>query len=525
MVYPFMTVAFQSTSGQIAFRRAVAIHVALVAGICTVTTRGTTPYLTLLIAGIVEGAWLLGWRLAQLPKSQALEFLLVTPLRPAGVLLGEACVGLVRLSLITLAGLPILALLAETGRLDALDVPVLLVMPFTWGAITGLGLTVWAYEPAAVRWWVERIVLGLLAVSLGVGILAGEHLRAWIGELPDGMDRMVLIGFEAFHRYNPFAVLSWWLQQDMQIAWERTLGLEIAALAAVVLLIGRAAWRLQGHFHELHYRPAALRGGRRLLKFSDQPLAAWAVRRVSRYSGRINLWLAGGFGVLYALYTMAGPHWPVWLGRRVFQVFDALGGPPGIATGLVVLAAVPAAFQYGLWDANSHERCRRLELLLLTRLTGHDYWGAAAAAAWRRGRGYFLIALLLWIAACIAGQLSVAQVFAACAAGMLLWGLYFALGFRAFARGVQANGLGLLLTLGLPFAAYSLTVMGWPKLADLTPPGCVYAVGAGTLSLPWLCGPLLAGAAALLIARRALTHCLDDLRTWYEAHHGRKVLT
>src|SRR5262245_54293000 len=82
MVYPFLTLAFQSGNGQIAFRRATVIHVALVAGFCTVPIHSTTPYLALLIAGIVEGAWLLGWRLAQLPKSQALEFLLVTPLRP-----------------------------------------------------------------------------------------------------------------------------------------------------------------------------------------------------------------------------------------------------------------------------------------------------------------------------------------------------------------------------------------------------------------------------------------------------------
>ena len=32
----------------------------------------------LLVAGIVEGALLVGWRLTQLPKSQALEFLLVS---------------------------------------------------------------------------------------------------------------------------------------------------------------------------------------------------------------------------------------------------------------------------------------------------------------------------------------------------------------------------------------------------------------------------------------------------------------
>ncbi|WP_410971866.1 hypothetical protein, partial [Salmonella sp. SAL4445] len=81
--------------------------------------------------------------------------------------------------------------------------------------------------------------------------------------------------------------------------------------------------------------------------FRDGPLAWWAVRRVTKYSGRINLWLAGGFGVLYALFTVAGPHWPAWLGRQVFVMFDQFGGIPVLATGLVLLAAVPAAFQYG----------------------------------------------------------------------------------------------------------------------------------------------------------------------------------
>ena len=128
------------------------------------------------------------------------------------------------------------------------------------------------------------------------------------------------------------------------------------------------------------------------------------MKRVTRYSGRINLWLAGGFGLLYALYTAAGPNWPAWMGQRVFQIFDRMGGVPGLATGLVVLAAVPAAFQYGLWDSNAHDRCRRLELLLLSRLEARDYWNAAAAAAWKRGRGYFGVALLLWASAVVAGQ-------------------------------------------------------------------------------------------------------------------------
>src|SRR5262245_13208526 len=51
---------------------------------------------TLLIAGIVEGALLIGWRLTQLPKSQALEFLLVTQLEPSRFLLAEALVAVWR---------------------------------------------------------------------------------------------------------------------------------------------------------------------------------------------------------------------------------------------------------------------------------------------------------------------------------------------------------------------------------------------------------------------------------------------
>ena len=77
-----------------------------------------------------------------------------------------------------------------------------------------------------------------------------------------------------------------------------------------------------------------------------------------------------------------------------------------IATALMLLATVPAAFQYGLWDSSAQDRCRRLELLLLTRLDARDYWEAAAAAAWRRGRGYFAVAVLLWAAATAAASVT-----------------------------------------------------------------------------------------------------------------------
>jgi hypothetical protein len=242
------------------------------------------------------------------------------------------------------------------------------------------------------------------------------------------------------------------------------------------------------------------------------------------YSGRINLWLIGVFGLLYAFYTVAGDAWPSWLGTRVFQVCDQMGGLAVLATGLVMLAAVPAAFQYGLWDANTQDRCRRLELLLLTDLTARDYWDAAAAAAWRRGRGYFAIAVVLWLAAALSGQAGAGQVLTALAAGVLLWSLYFALGFRAFAAGIQTNGLGLFLTLGVPLLAFVLSRTSMSALAVLTPPGNVYHAGAGPL--PWLgvAGAVFFAIVTLGISRQALACCDRDLRHWYELHHGRKVM-
>lgn len=528
MVAAFFTLAAQSPTRQQTFRRAAAAHtvcLGALAWLLPLSPRGGTPTMLLgqllLVAGIVEGATLLGWRLTQLPKSQALEFLLVSPRRPSELLLGEALVGLVFLGLVTMAGLPVLLLLTVSGLLAPLDLVPLLLMPFTWGAVTGLVLTVWAYESASVRRWGERVVLGLVLLYLVVGVLAGEKLQSWLQELPEALGHPLYVALIALRDYNPFGLLRYWSEKGPALAGERALGVEAGALLLVGLLLGRAARRLQPHFHERHYRPVLLseRGGRG--RITERPLTWWAVKRVSEYSGRINLWLAGGFGVLYALYTLAGPQWPSWLGRGVFDLCDRFAGIAGLATALVVLAAVPAAFQYGLWDASVQDRCRRLELLLLTRLNAEDYWRAAAAAAWRRGRGYFGVAVLLWLAAAAAGQASPANVLNALAAGVLLWGLYFALGFGAFARGARANGLGMLLTVGLPLAAVLLGRLH-PLLGTLTPPGSVYeATQRPTAS--WLLGPLLAGLLALLLARRVQQSCDAQLRRWYDRNHGQKV--
>src|SRR5262245_54827032 len=457
MIRSFLAQAAQSPGRQRAFRRAVVAHIVAVAvavrllplsprGGMTLTLLGQL----LLIAGIVEGAVLVGWRLTQLPKSQALEFLLVSPVRPARLFISETLVGFLRLTLVTLSGLPVLALLAGQGVLDPIDLIALILVPLTWGAITGVILAAWAYESRSVRRWGERVMLGLVLLYRVVGVLAAEKLKSWLLNLPDPFGRGIYEAALAFHQYNPFGVMRHWTESGADLAWERAAGVEIGAIIGLLLLSWRAASRLMPDFHERHYQPAVARRGDETQKIADRPLAWWAVRRVSEYSGRINLWLAGGFALLYSAYSIAGDQWPPWMERTIFQLCDRSGGLGGLATALVVLAAVPAAFQYGLWDASAQDRCRRLELLLLTRLDGRDYWNAAAAAAWSRGRGYFAVAMLLWSAALISGKATVFDVAGAVAAGVLLWGLYFSLGFRQFARGVQGNGLGMLLTVGLP---------------------------------------------------------------------------
>ncbi len=531
MFSAFFAIAARSPSRQKTFRRAVTAHVGFVAAVAAVlglSPAGGTPTTLfgqlLLVAGVVEGALLIGWRLTQLPKSQALEFLLVSPLRPCWVLVAEGLVGLSFLGLVTLAGLPVLALLNVAGLLGPLDVAIMLAMPFTWGAVTGLVLAVWAFEPASVRRWGERVMVVLVLLYLVVGVLAGERLAFWLQQLPGAIGDPLLVGLVALRDYNPFGMMRVWTEKGPERAWDAAVGVEAGALLLIVLLMARAARRLGPDFHERHYRPAVVRAGRSRGTIGERPLTWWAVRRVSEYAGRINLWLAGGFCVLYALYTVAGPQWPQWMGRSVFVLCDRLAGIEGLATALVLLAAVPAAFQYGLWDASTQDRCRRLELLLLTRLDARDYWNAAAAAAWRRGRGYFSVAVVLWDAAVLAGQTTPSRVIAAASAGVLLWGLYFALGFVAFSRGVQANGLGTLLTLGLPLAAVGLWRLGEPALAALTPPGSVYA-GMRPPSGLWFVGPVLAGVAALAVGRRALFTCDPQLRRWYDRNHGQKVMS
>jgi hypothetical protein len=521
----FFTLAAVSTNRQRTFRAIVVTHLALLLLLFfgMFWMAGTIGHvlfgIAVLVTGIVEGALLIGWRLTQLPKSQALEFLLVSAVRPPAILVAEALVGTTLLGFVTLAGLPIFMMMAAIGIIDIEEVPVLLAVPFVFGVVTGLGLTTWAYETERIRWWGEKLaILGILAYLI-VGVLAGERLGDWLSGLPFGSGVQTVAGLRMLHEYNPFGAMQFAMEHPAW-AWTRLVWpLSLGVLLAAALLV-RSALRLHGHFHDGHYRPILNHKNARRQPVGDEPLTWWAVKRVSRYAGRINVWLAGGFGILYAIYTLAGPAWPSWLGHAVFEIFDRLGGLPMLATVLVLLATVPAAFQYGLWDSNAQDRCRRLELLLLTDLDGVSFWDAACAAAWRRGRAYFCLAILMWLAAACAGQITWMQAGAGLSAGVIVWGFYFTLGFRAFASGRQANRLGIVLTVLVPLASVILAHAGWRMLAILLPAGGVYFGATESASLWWLIGPMSTAIFTLWLARWSLQHCEADLRHWYDKNHG-----
>lgn len=531
MLQPFFAVAMRAPGRHLAFRRVVALHVVLLTCLGWAAARADTPATLaavgqlVLVLGIVEGAALVGWRLTQLPKSQALEFLLVSPVRPRRVFLAEALAGIGRFALVCLAGLPVLLAVVLGGVVEPADLWPLAVMPFAWGVVAALGLTAWAYEPPAVRRVGEFIgLLGVLAY-LVIGILAGENLKLWLRHLPGEIADRVFQGVMILHHGNPFGVVRNWFAAtsgpDAVWPWVVVVNLVAAGLAVAFGL--RAAFRLKGHFHDRHYRPIDSGRVDQSERIGDWPLSWWCVRRVMEYSGRVNVWLAGGFCLLYAAYLVAGNQWPAWMGRLVFQIFEAWGGAPMVATAMCVLAAVPAAFQFGLWDPTVPDRCKRLELLLLTDLNGRDYWHASLAAAWRRGRAYLGIAAVLWVALAVSGRVAWYEAVAAAAGGLGLWMFSFALGFRAFSSANPAGGVASLLTLGLPLLLFALVRAGWFEVAAFVPTAACYLPLVKGVTLPWLDGFALTLLATAWLTRQGLHRCEPELRAWYDANQGRKA--
>ena len=95
----------------------------------------------------------------------------------------------------------------------------------------------------------------------------------------------------------------------------------------------RSMNRLLAHFHDLHYSPVLLDEERARPAVGDRPLSWWAVKRVGKYAGRINLYLAAGFTLAESAY-MAMPALS-WMGT---VVGDPLYRPFKIAQELALRA-------------------------------------------------------------------------------------------------------------------------------------------------------------------------------------------
>jgi hypothetical protein len=188
---------------------------------------------------------------------------------------------------------------------------------------------------------------------------------------------------------------------------------------------------------------------------------------------------------------------------------------------MCVLAAVPAVFQYGLWDSTISNRCRRLELLLLSNLRGYDYWRASLAAAWRRGYDYLIFAGLLWVALAVSGRATWLDAVAAGFGGLLLWAFSFSVGFRAFSTGRHAGALAMGLTLGCPAALMLLLRVNLESIAAFVPTAACYLPLRSGVSEAWAAGAAATLVLTIALIDRGLTRCDRELREWYDANQGR----
>lgn len=530
MLKPFFMIAMLAPGRQLTFRRVAVAHTLIVAALSYAAATAESGQVlmgvgyAMLCLGIVEGAALIGWRLTQLPKSQALEFLLTSPIEAKRLFFAESLVGVCRFALVWLSGLPLIGGLLFTGRVDPQDLVPLFVMPFVWGILAGVGLTAWVYEPVIVRRIGELFGMASVLVYLVIGVLAAENLLVWLEKLPPTLGQLIYDCVKFLHNMNPFGIVRYWFSSDRVdwIAWERFELLSLFACCLITAAGFRAAFRLKGHFHDRHYKPIDSSRESQLEKIGDKPLSWWAVRRVMEYSGKVNLWLAGGFSLIYAAFIVASDDWPSWMGKLVFLLLENWGGAPAIATALAVLAAVPAAFQFGLWDSTTQNRCQRLELLLLTDLSSRDYWHASLLASWKRGWGYLFGSSVLWLALGISGRNDWVDVIAAVLGGVLIWCFAFVVGFRAFSTGTQSSGISSLLTLGVPMVLVGFLKMGWVEAANFLPPGLAYMPLRSGVTLSWFVGFTLIAAAILALTRLGLTNCDANLRTWYDQNQGMK---
>jgi hypothetical protein len=489
-----------------------------------------------LLIGIVSGGCIVGWRLAQLPKSRALEFALVAPGSDWEMIGGEALSAALRTTVVLSAPLPILLLLCGTGWLNATQATAIYAVPIAAGCFTGLGLAVAAYEPAWVRTLMERLLLLVIILYLVCCGLLGATFVPWISQqwaqwqLAGGALSTALA---VVAQLNPFRLVDDVANQPTSVSATRVAAVVWLLLTLSAACLCRLVRRLRPHTYDENY---SRQSGGRVYQQSvgERPLSWWTARRVSRIKGNINLYLAWATIGLYSSWLVLADRWPPWLATHLLWTIESFGGGALLAVAAVQLAVVPTAFLNGLWDSNEQQRARRLELLLVTPLAAQQYLAASVTAAWCRGRRYVLAALVLWAAALYSGRITATMTLSLCAVALVYFLLSFSVMFRFFARTDSDHDVtlrGLFWSVGLPLLTVALYQAGaWVALA-VSPLGAVYL-----LTLPEAAREQLLGAhvatltqvvwaaqafyltVSVILLRRALV-CFDrEIRAWFAGH-------
>ena len=473
-------------------QNAVRLRVWLVAGLAAIAAGGaalrpTSPpeavealAWSLFVVAVVAGGVLTGWRAAQFPKSRAAEFQLVLPVSDAAVLAGEMLPGMFRTALVVLAAAPLIAAAWGAGWLGAAEAAALFAIPLAAGCLSGALLAVVAYEPPWVRRAIERLVLAAILAYLVLFGLAGAWFLPWALDVWSSLTAqspLAAVDAESVMRYfNPFRLLGGLGQASDAGLAGRVAGVFAALLAATALCCWRLTVRLRPHYLEENYG-LPRRRGRYEPGIGDHPLSWWTARRVSRFKGNVNLYLAWAVSGLYCGWIFLADDWPTWLGGHLLRRIETYGGAAQLAAAAVQLAVVGAAFLDGLWDSNVQQRLGRMELLLTTPLTGRQYLRASAVAGWTRGRGYLLAALAVWIASAAAGHIAWGTCCLLCLVSANYALLIFAVAFRNFGhfRGERpAAAWGLTLSLLPPLLTWTLFSLDLRNAAAATPLGTVF---------------------------------------------------
>jgi|GEM_PF-911096 len=430
-----------------------------------------------LAMGVLIGGSLTGWRATQLPKTRASEFYLITPVSDWVIVGGEILSGMLRSAYVLLAAAaPVVGWLWGAGWISPAQVAALAFLPVSIGWATGIGITVVAYEPIRVRKFFEGLMLVLVLVYLiGFGFAALPILQGLNSGLVTYFNTDLLT---VIRMLSPRRLLATDGGQDL------TLGSYVFGFVVLVLIgCGLAVWRLV-HRLRPHYLEEIFgqqRSQKDYLKpIGANPLSWWTARRVSRFRGRVNLYLGWATILLYSSWLLLGDHWPSYLGTGVMISFKQLGGAVMLGISALQFGLVPVAFLSGLWDSTVQLRIGRLELLLATPLSPREYLEGCIAAGWTRAKGYLPAVVVVWFAGAYAGNYSWTAFAALLVLGVIYTVLFFAIAFRQFARvaGDRAAATwGIGMSVAWPLASCALLALNLGRAAALTPLGGMYLLG------------------------------------------------